>query len=743
MQARQLLTGKDHVAAREVLDLGQIHSPNYIPLAPKEPLWANYWLVLRKRQWVALSTLVTVVVLATIVSLRVTPIYDASAKIEINRPNSDVLLGFKDVSAGMLPDYWDDQLELATQVNILRSSSLAMQVIKALHLDADVPARRERSPNAISSDATRESAQIANFQAALHVTPVPDTRLIEIRYSSPNPQQAVAVVNALVQTFVEENIKAKFESTMQASDWLSKQLVDLQLKVELSQEKVFRYEKENGMLGVDEKQNIITAKLDELNRELTAAESDRIQKQSLFQQTLSGNAELLDNSDKGTLIGKLRSEEADLKMQYAHLTTQFDESYPTVIELRVQLQQLHENVKTEIKKIAARAEAQYKAARDHEHLLRAAFEAQKQEANKLNEKAVAYNIIKRDYETNRKLYEELLEKLKQAGVSAGLKSNRIRVVENARVPASPTSPNIPRNIELSLLLGTLGGIGLAFVLEALDTTVRTPEQVEMVSALPSLGIIPLTTSRSRPFLVGGRDSSGMELISYMRPRSQIAESFRSLRTCVLLSGSRDSHPKVLLITSALPKEGKSLVSVNLAIVLAQKGSCVLLVDADMRCPSLHKAFKVSRNVGLSSILDNSASAEDAVLPAPDSSNLFLLPSGPSPHNPAELLDSARLRQLLQLCRYHYDYVIIDTPPALTVTDAVVLSPEVDAVLMVVRSGQTTKDAVRRTRDTLYQVNARIMGIVVNAVDLHSPDLYYYNYYSRRGRAYYNDGSARS
>jgi capsular exopolysaccharide synthesis family protein len=553
-------------------------------------------------------------------------------------------------------------------------------------------------------------------------------------------------VNTLVQTFIEENIKSKFDSTMQASDWLSKQLFDLQVKVETSQEKILRYEKDNGMLGVDEKQNIITAKLDELNKELTSAESDRIQKQSQYQQTLSGNAELLENADKDSLIGKLRSEEADLKMQYAHLASQFDESYPKVIELKGQLQQLEENIHAEVKKMGARAETQYQAALHHEKLLRVAFEAQKEEANKLNEKAVDYNILKRDYETNRKIYEELLEKLKQAGVSAGLKSSNIRIVDAARVPTSPTSPNIPRNIELSLLLGTLGGIGLAFVLEALDTTVRTPEQVEIVSALPSLGIIPLSVPLSvngvRPFLTG-RQTFGMELITYKRPQSQIAESFRSLRTSILLSGSFESRPKVLLITSALPKEGKSSTSVNLAIVLAQKGSRVLLVDGDMRRPTLHRVLGVSRDVGLSSLLDGTAVEESAILPAPDFPNLFVLPAGLSPSNPAELLASELLSKLLKQWRSQYDYVIIDSPPALSVTDAVVISPEADAVVVVVRSGQTTKDAVRRTRDTLYQVNARIMGIVMNAVDLRSPDLYYYYYYSKRGNGYYNDGSARN
>ena len=742
MQARNVLAKNERASATETLDLGQIQTPpNYIPLAPEEPFWANYWLILRKRKWVVVATVIIVATLATIVSLRTTPIYDAFAKIEINRPNSDVLLGFKDVGAGVSPDaYLDDELELPTQVHVLQSSRIALQVIKTLNLDSATPLQPGKLAVASSPDPARETEQINRFLAALHVAPVADTRLVEIRYSSPNPQLAATVVNTLVQTFIEENIKSKFDSTMQASDWLSKQLYDLQLKVETSQEKILRYEKANGMLGVDEKQNIITAKLDELNKELTIAESDRILKQSQYEQTLSNNAELLENADKDTLIGKLRSQEADLKMQYAQLTSQFDESYPKVIELKGQLKELDENINAEVEKMSDRAETQYQAALHHEKLLRVAFEAQKEEANKLNEKAVDYNLLKRDYETNRKLYEDLLEKLKQASVSAGLKSSNIRIVDAARVPTSPSSPNIPRNIELSLLLGVLGGIALAFVLEAVDTTVRTPEQAEIVSGLPSLGIIPLSLRVEQPVLTGRQRSFRMELITKKRPQSQIAESFRSLRTSILLSAPFGSRPQVLLVTSALPKEGKSSTSVNLGIVLAQKGSRVLLVDGDMRRPTLHRVLGVSRDVGLSSVLDGSTTEEKAVLPVPDFPNLFVLPAGPSPSNPVELLDSDSLRKLLKEWRNQYDYVIIDSPPTLSVTDAVVISPEVDAVVMVIRSGETTKDAIRRSRDTLYQVNAKIVGIVMNAVDLRSPDLYYYYYYSKHGSGYYSDGA---
>jgi len=306
-----------------------------------------------------LATLVVVVTLATIVSLRTQPIYDAFAKIEINQPNSDALLGFKDVGAGVSPDYYSDsQFELATQVNILQSGTIALQVIKALNLDSSAPEITGKPVIARPPDRSKEAGQIARFQASLHVVPLPETRLVEIRYSSPNPQMAATVVNMLVQTFIEENIKAKFDSTMQASDWLKKQLADLQLKVETSQEKILRYQKENGMLGVDEKQNIITAKLDELNKEFTAVESDRIQKQSQYQQAMSGNAELLDNSEKDSLIGKLRSQEADLKMQYAQLNSQFGDSYPKVIELKDQIRQLQENIQAEVEKMRARAATQ-------------------------------------------------------------------------------------------------------------------------------------------------------------------------------------------------------------------------------------------------------------------------------------------------------------------------------------------------------------------------------------------------
>jgi polysaccharide biosynthesis transport protein len=320
------------------------------------------------------------------------------------------------------------------------------------------------------------------------------------------------------------------------------------------------------------------------------------------------------------------------------------------------------------------------------------------------------------------------------------------------VPLAPSKPDIPRNLALGLVLGLVGGVALAFLLEALDNTVRTPDQVELISQLPSLGIIPassstmsadkalpkgtstaLATRNARPNEIG--------LVSHNRPKSEIAEAYRALRTSILLS-SIGQVPKVLLMTSALPQEGKTTTSVNTAIVLAQKGGKVLLVDADMRRPSVHQTLKIRNRTGLSTLLTGSSMMEDVVTTSPVLPNLFVIPAGPPPPHPAELLGSSVMQGFIDRWRTEYDHIIIDTPPVLSVTDAVLLSVQADAVILVIRSAKTTKDALRRSRDILAQVNARVMGVVVNAIDLHSPDAYYYYYGASYGGRYYDESAHR-
>jgi polysaccharide biosynthesis transport protein len=736
----------------------------YSGAATQDSVLREYVRIFIKRKWVLIASVALVVSVVTISTLRTTPIYEAVGSIAINKMDP-VTFNLKDSSSTV--DYYDPA-DLDTEVRILKSDLLALQVIRQLNLDKPLESTAaskspssslELTTDAMQPDSARTSAVLAGFKGSLLVSLVPNTRIIEIRYRSPDKNLAARVVNTLANTYVEQNFKTRFESTMQASDWLSKQLVDLQIKVETSQEKLVKYQKEHEILGIDEKQNITTAKLDELNRELTSAESTRMEKESIYHLVQAGDSDSIaaaanvDGAARGSsansaLLEKLREQQADLKIQVAQLSTQFGPSYPKLAQLNSQLKEVEAQIQSEMRKVAARLRGDYLAALQRETMLRSALEKQKQEANKLNESAIEYSLLKRDVDANRTLSEGLLERLKEAGVTAGLRSNNFRIVDVARVPTAPSGPNILRNLGFALALGLSTGIGLAFLLESMDNTVRTPEQAQTISALPSLGMIPLGSRSmkqvgSREKLALAASKEAVELVTKSRPRSQMAESYRALRTSLLLTFA-GGPPKVILITSALPEEGKTTTSVNSAIVLAQKGTRVLLIDADLRRPSIHKTFGMGPKLGLSNVLTGTATLQQAIIPSTILPELFILPAGTPPPNPAELLASTKMKNILEELRKQYDHIVIDSPPTLSVTDAVVMSTGADAVVLVIRSGHTTKPALRRARDILLQVNARVCGVLVNAVDLNSPDYYYhYEYQGKYGRDYYQEDALSS
>src|SRR5215813_10350006 len=743
------------------LELTQQLGPGvYAPLPAQDSVLREYLRVLIKRKFVVLSAIVVIFLMILIATLRMVPIYDVAGSIAINKLDPG-LITFKDSQGS--GDYYDPA-DLDTEVRILKSDLLALQVIKQLNLDkrpefggtGNVP-----SPNtlplatdSLQADSARTTALLGRFKSSLRVTLQPNTRVIEIHYASPNKELAATIVNTLVNTYIEQNFKTKFESTMQASDWLSKQLVDLQMKVETSQEKLVKYQKDHSILGLDEKQNIITEKLDELNKELTQAESDRMTKEALYRLTQGGDPDAIASARSSApgesgatstsgLLDSLGAKHADLKIQIAELSTQFGPSYPKVAQLHNQLKETDNQIQVEIRKTGVHVRNDYLAALERENMLKAAMDNQKHEANKLNESAIEYTLLRRDVETNRQLYEGLLEKLKEAGVTAGLRSNNVKVVDVARVPMAPSEPNLPRNLAFALLLGVTSGIGLAFLLENLDNTVRTPEQAQIIAALPALGMIPLGSKRpssednSRKLSVAA-SKEAVELVTQSRPQSQMAESYRALRTSLLLS-SLGAPPKVIMVTSAMPQEGKTTTSINTAIVLAQKGVRVLLVDADLRRPGVHKALGMGSRSGLSNVLTGSADVQQAITRSPLIPSLYVLPAGTPPPNPAELLASANMRDLIETLSSQYDHIVIDTPPTLSVTDAVVLSTRADAVVLVIRSGRTTKQALRRSRDILAQVNAPVAGVLLNAVNLDSPDYYYYyEYQGKYGQRYYDE-----
>ncbi len=761
MDSGPLIPGNSHIL-REVrpsfsTDPGQGGRPN-LSVTAHESALRDYLRVLEKRKWVVLSCLLIIPALVGIASLRMTKLYDAVGRIAINKVDS-ATISFKD-SNGVSPGDYYDLTDIDTEVRILGSDLIALEVIRQLNLDkrpdfGGVPASAANhgsiTADPLSIDTSRVTSLLAQFRSGLHVVVIPNTRVIEIHYTSPDRELAAQIVNTLATTYKEENYKTKFESTMQASDWLSKQLVDLQIKVETSQEKLVQFQKDHEILGTDEKSNIITSKLDELNRELTGAEADRMQKQAIYEQVKTGDplaaAAAIAPGGSGTtmsnaasLMEHLRGQQSDLRVKVAELATQFGPSYPKVAELNNQIKQVDAELQTETTKVVEGIRNQYLAALQREKLLQADFDKQKQEANKLNESAIQYSMLKRDVDSSRQIYEGLLQKMKEAGVNAGLRSNNFRILDTARVPTAPSEPNIPRNMAFALALALTSGIGLAFLLESLDNTVRTTEQAQQISGLPSLGLIPMGTrtdeGRGSRRLALTSSKEAVELITTARPQSQMAESYRALRTSLLLS-SLGAPPKVILVTSALPQEGKTTTSINTAVVLAQKGVRVLLIDADMRRPSVHKTLGMAPGSGLSNVLTGTATAQAAITRSPQLANLFVLPSGTPPPNPAELLASGNMRSMLAQLREQYDHIVIDTPPTLSVTDAVVLSTRADAVVLVIRSGQTTKTALRRARDLLMQVNARVCGVLLNAVNLASPDYYYYyEYQEKYGGQYY-------
>lgn len=721
-------------------------SPGHVFTPPEQSSVYEYLRILNRWKWVFVAVVVGSLLAVGGLSLIMRPVYQAAGRIFVNRETPDTL-GFKDMGATPTESSDDLTLALDTQVDILRSDSLALNTIRTLGLDRDPQfAGRKSSP------VPAETRLLERFRENLEIARLPRSQVLEIRYSSSNPKVAAAVVNTLTNLYMEQNFTSKFHSTMQTSKWLSSQLAELKQRVEDSQEKLVQYQKSNSIVGNDDKENIVTDKLNELNRDLTAAEAERIQKEANYRLASSGNPELVAGGDMNGLIQKLRAQEADLKDQYALATTSLGPAHPKVQGLKNQMNELSTTIREETSRIAGRYQSEYLVALRRERMLRDALELQKNQANQLSEKEIEYNILKRDFESNRQLYEGLLQKYKEANVSAGLRADNVRIVDTASVPSRPVRPDIPRYLAETLCMSVIAGLMLIAMLEKMEQRQRqskifTIEQAHRASGLGGYGLIPLANEvngngrRSHALLparnheIAQTSKSRAELVSYHRPKSRVAESYRALRTSILMS-SADNPPKVMVVTSALPQEGKTTTSINLAMVLAQTGGRVLLVDADMRRSGIHVALGIQGATdGLSTVLIGGSSAEQAILSVPEFPNLHVLPAGPSPTQPAELLSSAAMKNDLMDWRIEFDYVVLDTPPVLAVTDAVVLAAMADLVLLVSRMGETPVEALASASSLLAHVTATT-GVVVNAVDTQSDRNPYYRYGSNVGGNYY-------
>ena len=746
--------------------------------------------ILRRRRVLITRTIAICFILAALFCIFTSRRYAATAEIQVQKSSADGL-GLESMmssAGGDATDALDANITLQTQANILQSDTLALKVIEDLDLEHTKDFKVRFNPigwalGLLTPAGPKDPANVPLEQAPLRrlhmlkafaknltVKPVAGTRLIDVTYLSTDPKLAAAVVNHLTQGLVDYTFQTRYDATTQAASWLSAQLDDLKKEAETLQARVVTLQKDSGVysLGSDStgKELAYSATLDRLQQStvsLTAATSNRILKGGLYEITRKGDPELISGlagssmagSSPGinnslALIQSLRQQQATLEAQIATDNSRMGSANPKLGDERASLASINGQIQAEVSRIGRRAENDYRSAVSDEANLQKVYEQQRAAANKLNDKAIEFMIAKQEAEDSRTLYETLNTHLKEAGVLEGLHSSNITVVDPGRVPAKPVKPNVPLYLSLSLVCGAfLGSIGALFR-DATDDRIQSMEMVEAALATPILAILPLVNggaarnvasylpSRSGPKqLPAGADelAAARRLPAIDGPHTAFVESLRSLRTSILLSRS-GAPPKVILITSATEDEGKSTVSMNLAAVFAQSNSKVLLVEADMRHPGLTRRFGYERvgGTGLSSMLSGVDYQNIPTIEAfSELPRLRVLPAGPMPPYPAELLGSDRMHELVDGWRGMYDVVIIDSPPLLAVADSQILARESDLTILVARHGLSTRKSLERAYRKLVADEEKV-SVVLNGVSRDSVS--YGEYYGYTGGSKY-------
>jgi len=699
---------------------------------------ADLWRILVKHRSTVLATIVLTTTLAVIFAFKMTPIYRAGGQIEIESATPQVQ-SLNEVYRA--PTVADEEF-LETQVKILSSDNLAWQTTQQLGL-ANNPAfcsQEWKLKGEAPDSAALRGRLLRLFANQLDVSLSRNTHMVSISFEAKDPELAARVVNALVTNYVEFNFRSRYEATRQASSWMEQQLDELKAKVEKSQAALVQYERENSIVNVSEKQNLVEQRLSDLGRDLTAAESDRAQKESLYQ-LVNANPEQTALLAQNELLQRLQEKYADAKTQYVDAESQYGPNFPKVLRIGEQVKALQALIDQERHRTIERIKKDYMSAVGRERLVTESLSRGKAEFGRLNELLIQHNILKHDFESNQQLYDNLLQRLKDAAVSAGLRANNVHVIDAAFPPLEPVRPRKLLYSLAGLLVSLFTGAGLALLREGLDTSIKGLEDIERLVPVPSLGVIPAASAVGRHGygygygLKQGKDrdenhSEPVEMIVLRKPASTLAEAFRALRSSILLSAP--SHPpKSMLLTSAQPGEGKTCTALNLAVTLAQRGSKVVIIDGDLRRPGISRVLGLPETRGLSGILTGAHGLDEALMQIDGLPRLWVLPAGSRPPNPADLLSSSTMGQLMDELRRRFDHIVLDSPPSLAVTDATVLSPLVDGVILVVESGATARDALKRTYQILSNAGAKILGVVLNKIDLRR-DGYYGRYY----RGYY-------
>ena len=723
----------------------------------------------RRRKWTVLTALSVVFGTILVVTLNEKSVYRAKTLLEIDKENPSLvtpqeLLQFDEVS--------DAYLE--TQYKVLGSDDLAQRVIDQLGLSKVAefqprkslwpwPASDSRESTNTNTNSTLDvpdpamrEAVLANFQQQLLVKPNRRSRTVEVNFDSEDPSLAATVVNTLADSYVQKNLEARWDTTQKTSEWLSKQLQDLKTKLEKSETDLQTYSTENGLLFLEtdkgNSESVMNQSLREIQEELAKAQSARYEKESLYRTGNSIDYGSLPGVDDNKVLQELSVRLADRQREHAQLLTTFNDDYPKVIQVQSEIAEIQAALDRERQHAVQKISNDYYSAVKRESLLQGAFQEKQKKVNLVAEKSVHYGILSREVDSNKNLYDGLLQKLKEAGVSAGLRASNIRVVDPGKVPFTPFAPKIPLNLGLAGILGLGLGVSIAFLQEHLDQTLKSARDIELFLHVPALAFIPSLKSldrlwsarisrRSRGVTVhlgagatamNGSLATGLPEDKWEAHKNAIlAEAFRGLRTSVILSkGNRPANS--ILVTSAQSAEGKTTIAMNLAISLAQLDRRVLLIDADMRRPTIQKHFPQTDS-SLSSCLDGKGTWQEMTYPSA-TKGLYVLLCGPVPSNPSELLSSDRMRTLVREATAEFNFVILDSPPMLDVADGRILASMADATVLVVKGAATHRQLVQYAKSQVQSAGSNLIGVVLNNLDVRLDDYPPYSK-SRRNGAY--------
>jgi len=692
--------------------------------------------VIIKRKWIIVVGVLIGVGIGLYHALSTIPQYEAVARVHIDLSRS-TNIGIEDLIQQQLGGGGDTSEKLQTEVQIMQSETVAMEVVNSQDLYSKPPfniAFKKHPYTGVLTPIERHDI-LSIFSGAMKVQVLPNTEMVEIRFRNQDPTVAMQVANGIVDAYLDRDLRSKFEGTTRVSNWLSQQLTTVKKQVEDSQKDLAKYQRENNLVALDSQGgNLVTDSLRTVNEQLAEAEADRIVKEARYRMALTRNPDLLVSVAPGTVLGSLRSQQAELLVSAAQLKAKFGPDFPKVREVNKQLASVQNDIDQEVDSLTKRFTEEYEAAVKTQALMQARLDATKQEAYRENESAAQFDILKHGAESASELYDALQMRLKEAGITAGLSATNIDVIDRASVPPFPVLPAKKSDVGFGFLGGLVGGIALAFFIDGLDDTIRTSDDAEMIAQLPTLAVIPHFQSKARKAAYGGQlkeisaqklSKVSPDLVSYLDPQSVSAEGFRSLRSSILLSAV-DHDPKLMLITSSFAAEGKSTCAANLGISFAQRSARVLLVDTDLRKGTLHMKFRLSNRAGLSTILSKESGSEAFENPIPELPNLYVLSRGPIAPNPGEALASRMMEDLLMKWRAEYDHIILDSSPVLAVSDTLSLAPQMDAAFILVRSGVTRKKALMRVREQLRRANARVLGTIINDVDLRLENYYTYS-----------------